>query len=166
MLAQEGTAGHDADRAVEHVLGGLPGLPLHPDVSEGVTALHASGHRLLTLTNGSADTTRTVPTRAGLADRCETHLDVQGAGGRWKPAPDAYAYAVRAAGAEARAVMLVSVHPWDIDGAARAGLATAWVRRTPVPYPASRRPPDLVATGFTDLARQLDGGPGGPRSAG
>ncbi len=31
--------------------------------------------------------------------------------------------------------MLVAVHPWDIDGAARAGLATAWINRNGGVYP-------------------------------
>jgi len=31
---------------------------------------------------------------------------------------------------------------WDLDGAARAGLRTAWVDRTGAPYPAYCRPPD------------------------
>jgi 2-haloacid dehalogenase len=43
----------DLDRAVEHVMGGMAGLELHPDVPEGVRALRAAGFRLVTLTNGS-----------------------------------------------------------------------------------------------------------------
>ena len=51
--------------------------------------------------------------------------------------------------------MLVAVHPWDIDGASRAGLATAWVNRTGGPYPEYFRAPDLMAVSLTDLAHQL-----------
>lgn len=52
-------------------------------------------------------------------------------------------------------MLLVAVHPWDIDGAARAGLATAWIDRSGTPYPASFTPPSLRATSLTDLAQQL-----------
>ncbi|MEU3862363.1 haloacid dehalogenase type II [Streptomyces sp. NPDC028722] len=155
LLARERPGGVDPEAAVEQVLGALPELPVHPDVPEGVRALHAAGYRLVTLTNGAADTTRAVLERAGVADRFETHLDVEGAGGRWKPAPAAYAHALDAVGVPAGAAMLVSVHPWDIDGAARAGLATAWLRRTPVPYPSTQRSATRQAAGMTDLARQL-----------
>ncbi|MEU0222557.1 HAD family hydrolase, partial [Streptomyces sp. NPDC006265] len=103
----------------------------------------------------SADTTRAVLDRAGLTDCFEAHLDVHGAGGRWKPAAEAYAYAVRAVGVAAGAVMLVSVHPWDIDGAARAGLATAWLRRGRDPYPTSLLTAEREADGVADLARML-----------
>ncbi|MFE1587032.1 hypothetical protein ACFW6Q_15230 [Streptomyces sp. NPDC058737] len=50
------------------------------------------------------------------------------------------------------------MHPWDIDGAARAGLGTAWLRRTPVPYPSAPRPADRTADSMPDLARRLRAG--------
>lgn len=31
--------------------------------------------------------------------------------------------------------MLVAVHPWDVDGAARAGMRTAWLDRRGTAYP-------------------------------
>ncbi|MBP8534133.1 haloacid dehalogenase type II [Streptomyces sp. MK37H] len=161
LLARHGPGGADPAAAVDHVLTGLPDLPVHPDVPEGVRALHAAGHRLVTLTNGSADTTRAVVDRAGCADCFEAHLDVQGAGGQWKPASAAYAYALRAVDVPAGAATMVAVHPWDIDGAARAGLSTVWLRRTPVPYPSAARSADRQATGVADLARRLGTAPPG-----
>ncbi|AGP60166.1 hypothetical protein [Streptomyces rapamycinicus] len=80
---------------------------------------------------------------------------MRGAGGQWKPAPAAYAHALRAVDVPAGAATMVAVHPWDIDGAARAGLSTVWLRRTPVPYPSAARPADRQATGVADLARRL-----------
>ncbi|MFF7975995.1 hypothetical protein [Streptomyces sp. NPDC007905] len=58
-------------------------------------------------------------------------------------------------GVPSRKVLLVSVHPWDVDGAARAGLATAWLHQTPEPYPQATHPADRSATGVVDLAGQL-----------
>ncbi|POX58984.1 haloacid dehalogenase type II [Streptomyces sp. Ru62] len=144
----------DPEAAADHILAALPRLPLHPDVPDGVRALRAAGYRLVTLTNGSAGTTRAVVDREGLTACFETHLDVE-AVGRWKPAREAYAHAVEAAGVPADEVVLVSVHPWDIDGAARAGLATAWLRRSPRPYPASQLPAAIEATSLPDLAGRL-----------
>ncbi|MDQ3095365.1 MAG: hypothetical protein M3Q82_05330 [Actinomycetota bacterium] len=51
--------------------------------------------------------------------------------------------------------MLVAVHPWDIDGAARAGLATAWINRAGGPYPEYFRAPDLRPRSLAELADQL-----------
>ncbi|MGI5142193.1 MULTISPECIES: haloacid dehalogenase type II [unclassified Streptomyces] len=154
LLARQRPGGPDPGAAVDHVLDALPELPVHPDVPEGVRALHEAGFRLVTLTNGSAGTTRAVVERAGLADCFEMHLDVR-APGRWKPAPSAYAHALGAMAVEAGEAMLVSVHPWDLDGAVRAGLSAAWIRRTPEPYPAALHAADRVAVDMVDLAGQL-----------
>ncbi|MGY1682185.1 haloacid dehalogenase type II [Geodermatophilus sp. SYSU D01176] len=144
----------DTDAAVEHVMSGFAELAVHPDVPDGVRALHASGRRLVTLTNGSVQVPERLLGGAGIRDRFEALLSVEDAGA-WKPARTAYEYAVRTCGTDPADMLMVAVHPWDIDGAARAGLTTAWINRTGAPYPESLTPPSLRATGLTDLAEQL-----------
>nr|WP_199734876.1 HAD family hydrolase [Cellulomonas sp. PhB143] len=92
--------------------------------------------------------------RAGVREHFERLLSVEDAR-RWKPAPEAYAYGVEACGVDAAQAMLVAVHPWDIDGAARAGLATAWIDRSGGHYPGCFTPPDLRVASVTDLAERL-----------
>ncbi|MGW7822184.1 hypothetical protein ACWGLF_29695 [Streptomyces puniciscabiei] len=43
----------------------------------------------------------------------------------------------------------------DVDGAARAGLATAWLRRTVRLHPPTAHPADLTVTALPDLAAGL-----------
>lgn len=52
-------------------------------------------------------------------------------------------------------MVLVAVHPWDIHGAARAGLRTAWINRDARPCPAYFRRPDFATRGIAALADQL-----------
>ncbi|MCZ2815093.1 haloacid dehalogenase type II [Modestobacter sp. VKM Ac-2984] len=144
----------DVDAAVEHVLSGFMQLSVHPDVPDGVRALRASGRRLVTLTNGSAQVSEQLFSSAGIRDQFEALLSVEDAG-IWKPARGAYEYAAQACGTDPADMLLVAVHPWDIDGAARAGLRTAWLDRAGTPYPHVFTPPSLRATGLTDLADQL-----------
>lgn len=144
------------DDAVDHVMAGFGDLPVHADVPDGIRALAGSGSRLVTLSNGSASVARALLDRAGVLDDVEALLSVEDAGA-WKPAARAYGHALAACGIEdARAALLVAVHPWDIDGAARAGLSTAWIDRDGGPYPAHFATPDLTATSLLHLARQLD----------
>jgi len=75
--------------------------------------------------------------------------------GAWKPAAAAYRYALEQCGVDARDAMLVAIHPWDIDGAARAGLATAWINRSRGLYPAYFTAPDLSPRSLVDLAADL-----------
>ena len=89
-----------------------------------------------------------------MRERFERLLTVEDAG-VWKPAPGAYAHALAECGVEAADAMLVAVHPWDIDGASRAGLATAWINRTGGPYPSYFAVPDVEAASLVELADAL-----------
>lgn len=144
----------ETEEAVQYIMDGFAGLPVHPDVSDGVRALSDLGIRMVTLSNGSASVAEWLFERAGIRDHFEQLLTVEDAG-IWKPAPGAYAYALQQCGVGPMDAMLVAVHPWDIDGASRAGLATAWVNRTGGPYPEYFTAPDLRPGSLTELADQL-----------
>lgn len=144
----------DVDAAVAHVMAGMQELGVHDDVPEGVRALRRSGPALVTLTNGATTSTEELLTRAGVRAEFDRLLSVEDAGA-WKPASAAYEHAVRETGRTAGELLLVAVHPWDVDGAARAGLRTAWIDRTGGRYPAHLRPAELTATSVVDLARQF-----------
>ncbi len=142
------------DEAVDHVMQGFTQLEVHPDVVEGIRSLSELGIRLVTLSNGSAGVADTLLQRAGVRDQFERLLTVEDAG-IWKPAPRAYAYALEVCGVEPTDAMLVAVHPWDIDGAHRAGLSTAWVDRADGRYPSYFAAPDLTVASLTQLANAL-----------
>jgi 2-haloacid dehalogenase len=140
--------------AVEHVMEGFGQLPVHPDVPDAIRTLSDLGIRLVTLTNGSASVAQGLFERAGIREHFERLLSVEDAG-IWKPAAGSYAYALEQCGVEPMDAMLVAVHPWDIDGSAPAGLATAWVNRSGGPYPEYFQAADLKVASLTDLADRL-----------
>jgi 2-haloacid dehalogenase len=144
--------------AVDHLMEGFTSLEVHPDVVEGVRDLRAQGLRLVTLSNGSASVGERLLTKAGVRDDFEALLSVEDAG-VWKPAAAAYAYAARQCGVPAEQMVLVAVHPWDVDGAGRAGLRGAWLDRGKGPYPEHFRAPSFTALSLPDLAEQLADGP-------
>ncbi len=63
---------------------------------------------------------------------------------KWKPAPATYARAARRCGVDPAQMLLEAVHPWGINSAARAGMATGWVNRSNRPYPGYFRDPTYV----------------------
>jgi 2-haloacid dehalogenase len=142
------------DAAVDHVMGGLAGLGVHSDVPEGIRALAAAGVRLITLSNGSARIAEQLFSEAGILDAFESLLSVEDAP-TWKPARASYEYAAATSGADPAGMLLVAVHPWDIHGAARAGLRTAWLNRTGGSYPGYFQAPEFTVTALTDLPAAL-----------
>lgn len=144
----------DLEAAVNHVMAGFTELRPHPDVADGLAALAELDIRMVTLSNGATGVAEKLLTDAGLRDHLEQLLSVADAPA-WKPSELAYRYALNTCGVEASDAMLVAVHPWDLDGAARAGLRTAWVDRGGSPYPRSFTEPEVRATDLVDLARQL-----------
>ena len=142
--------------AVYHILLAMAGLEFHPDVPDGVPALKAAGYRLATLTNGSTDFAENLFATAGIRDSFDRLLSVDDAPA-WKPARGAYDYAAAACGTDPEHMLLVAVHPWDIHGAARAGLNTAWINRSGTPYPAYFTEPDYTVTSLRDLTGALTG---------
>lgn len=152
MCAKHGVA--DVDAAVESVLGRFAALPAHPDVAPGLRRIHEAGIRLVTLTNGATAMSERMLSDEGLLGIVEQRLSVE-APRRWKPHREAYLYAARKCGVEPDQMALAAVHPWDVDGAQRAGLLGCWVDRRGTPYPTSFSPPDLRATDFNDLADRL-----------
>lgn len=141
-------------QAVEHIMAGMASLGAHPDVAAGVRALHQAGYRLITLSNGSPTVAEKLFEPAGIRDAFESLLSVENAP-VWKPAPAAYQYAARISNADLSQMMLVAVHPWDIHGAAGAGMQTAWINRDGIPYPHYFSPPGHTVTSLTDLPSAL-----------
>ena len=142
------------DAVVAHIMGGFDELDVHSDVPEGLPALEALGPRLVTLSNAEVSVAERLFARAGVSGHFERHLSTEDAG-IWKPAPAAYAYAAGRCRSRPAAMMLVAVHPWDINGAHLAGMRTAWINRTGATYPEYFNAPVLEATSLTHLAHLL-----------
>lgn len=147
----------DTMTAVQHVMAGFSDLSVHPDVVEGIRALQAAGYRLTTLSNGSTQVAEKLLGDAGLRDSFEWLLSVEDASA-WKPGISSYEYAAAACKAPPGEMLLVAVHPWDIHGASRAGLATAWINRVGGTYPTYFQSADHTVSALPELVGALEQG--------
>lgn len=145
----------DVEDAVSHVMGGIKQLGVHPDVPHGVQALNAARFRVVTLSNGATAVAEQLFDQAGLTYEFERLLSVDGAPA-WKPDRSAYEHAARECGVKPAEMMLVSVHPWDIHGAASAGLSTAWINRGDTRWPSYFEAPDVTVGSLEELADALE----------
>jgi 2-haloacid dehalogenase len=140
--------------AVSFVLEGFVELEVHADVRKGFAILHEAGVRLVTLTNGSVTLSEGMLDRAGVLDHLERCMSVDEVW-RWKPAPEPYLYAAAQCGVPPEQMALVAVHPWDIDGAKRAGLGAGWINRKNRPYPGPFQEPDVSGPDLVAVAERL-----------
>lgn len=153
----------DVDEAVDHIREGMQRLPVHPDVAPGIEVLAGAGFRLTALTNGSEATSEGLLERGGVRQHFEHVLSVDDAP-CWKPAPESYAWASGVWGVPLERALMVAANPWDLHGAARAGMHTAWIDRHGAPYPQYARTPDLRVCDLVQLAARLGAGADSPRA--
>jgi 2-haloacid dehalogenase len=140
------------DEAVQHVMDGLGALPLHDDVAPALRRLAAAGFRVVTLSNGPTSVAHDLLERAGVLDQVEALFTVE-EHTTWKPAPAAYGYAAAQLNLAPWDMALAACHPWDVDGAIRAGLRAVWVNRDGAAYPETFTAPTATVT---DLAQVAD----------
>jgi len=126
-----------------------------PDVQTGLQALHQR-HITAALSNGHVRLLIDLARHGDL--RFDALLSAEMARA-YKPAPAVYLMAARLLDVEPGELMLVASHPWDLQGARRAGLKTALIDR-PLEYgpgspPRSDPDADLTAGDLGELAAQL-----------
>jgi 2-haloacid dehalogenase len=142
------------ERGRAEVLDAFGKLGAHEDIRPGLEAARELGLPVATLSNGSVDYTEALLARAGLADLVTRSFSVAEVG-RWKPAPEPYLHAAAASGLAPAELALIAVHPWDVDGAGRAGARSGWLNRSGRPFPRSLRPAEVEGGTLTDVIRNL-----------
>ena len=150
-LLSQAQLNRSVDEATRHVMDGFASLEVHADVANGLDRLHEDGFRLVTLSNGAPAVAERLLTDAKVRDRFEHLLSVEDVDA-WKPAAAPYRHAASVCGVEPEEVALVAVHPWDVDGARRAGLQSVWVNRSEAAFPSIFTEPTHTVAGIDEIA--------------
>jgi 2-haloacid dehalogenase len=139
---------------IESVLESFTELPAHEDVETGLEAARSSGFRLITLTNGSAENTQKLLSRAVLAKYFERTISIDEIH-HWKPSREVYLYAAQKMSVVPERMALIAAHAWDTHGASQAGLVSGWLRRQEKEFPSSMTPPDVRGDTLEMVVRNL-----------
>lgn len=126
-------------------------LEPQPGALEAFRILSEAGWKLVALTNGSEDSTRKLLERAGALQRFGSILSCD-AIQKTKPHPDVYDLPKQDADGD---VWMVAVHAWDIAGAARAGLRTAFITQEEKEYLSIYPQPELVTSDLILAASKI-----------
>lgn len=144
--------GVEADAAqLSQVVNSFAELELQPEAREAFRILEDAGWQLVALTNGSADSTQMLLERAGVLQyfaRIFSSDAIQ----KTKPHPDVYAMPKQGIAGDR---WLVAAHAWDIAGACRAGLRTAFITQTEQEYLSVYPLPEVVANDLVGAANQI-----------
>jgi 2-haloacid dehalogenase len=137
------------DEAVEAGMRAAAALPPYPDAADALARLRLAGHTPSVVTNSAADAARSALADAGLLEHLHAVIGAD-AVGAYKPDPRVYGNALDVLGLTPGDTWFVAGHWWDVAGAKRVGLRTAWIARDEgallqtAPEP-DVRAPDLVA---------------------
>lgn len=129
-----------------------PEPKLFDDVEPGLDALR-DRFQLAVLTNSSGAEASEKLEALGVRDRFEFVAGTDEVR-TFKPDPRVYRLGLEHAGVEAADACMVAAHAWDLLGAARAGLRTAYLEREK-PWPSMLAEPDHQAPDLIALANVL-----------
>jgi len=126
-------------------------LQLQPGAMDAFQILTEAGWQLVALTNGSEDSTRKLLERANASEHFASIFSGD-AIQKTKPHPDIYAMVKPDTQDD---VWMVAAHAWDIAGAARAGLKTAFVTQQEKEYLSIYLQPTAIANNLMEAAAKI-----------
>jgi len=141
--------------AKRELLAAYDELEAFPDVRPGLERLRAARHELFVFSNGTADMIERVVATAGIGDCFQDHVSVDEVAA-YKPSPRVYRHAAERIGRPIGAVRLVSSNPFDVIGAASAGMRTAWVDRATAAFDPLGPRPELTVRELGELTQALE----------
>ncbi|MGM0858053.1 MAG: haloacid dehalogenase type II [Pseudomonadota bacterium] len=144
-----------SDNDQDHLMAVYAELPAFPDVVPALDQLRDAGMRCVAFSNGTADAVSALLKRAGVDQHMDEVVSVDDIK-RFKPDPSVYAFLRTRLETRPEQTWLISSNPFDVIGAAHAGLRSAWVRRrSDAPFDPWGIEPDMTVTDLESLAGRL-----------
>jgi 2-haloacid dehalogenase len=140
---------------VDRLMAAYDRLERFDDVADGLDRLHAAGHTLAVLSNGTLRMLEKVIFNAGLRPPLEDIISVDEVR-VYKPSPRVYHHAAERLRRPIEEVRLISSNPFDIAGAEAAGMQAAWIDRSSGIFDTLAEPPRVVVGSLLELADALE----------
>jgi len=127
-----------------------------PGATDILERLSTAGHTVCVLSNGNPEMLSTLAANAGLTDRLDGIVSADAAA-TFKPDPAVYEAAAAEFDEPLDRCWLVSGNAWDVAGAGRAGMHTAWVNRANDPFEQLGTEPTVSVDALTSIPDAIDG---------
>tara|TARA_R110001583_G_scaffold145698_1_gene297691 strand:- start:14757 stop:15440 length:684 start_codon:yes stop_codon:yes gene_type:complete len=138
----------------DDIIGTLGRLPAHADIKPALIKLREAGFKLVAFSNSSLQLLSSQLKHATLNSYFDDVISVESAS-TFKPAKDAYQFAVKKLNVAPHFIRLVATHDWDTHGALTAGINAAFIDRLGYPYNPMYQKPNITAKTMGDLADQI-----------
>lgn len=155
-LKQVLAVGDYPEDLAEPILQEMKELPPWPEAEDCLLRLRGAGHRLIALTNSSAEAAVGLLGKSGLRDFFEQVLTTDDAGA-CTPDPRPYRMALERAGSSPSEACMVAAHGWDVLGADAVGMKTVWIERLEKRWPFPGVPPGQVAADLSQVPEAISG---------
>ncbi|GAA4842335.1 haloacid dehalogenase type II [Algivirga pacifica] len=136
------------------ILGAFKRLPAYEDVRPAVNQLREKEIRVVAVSNSSLAMIKEQLTNAGIIDLFDAYYSVDLVK-KYKPFNNIYQAVAQEEGLKVEDVTMVATHDWDLFGAKKAGLQTAYIKRKEAIYHPYYAQPDLEASDMMDLVKQI-----------
>lgn len=138
------------------ILGEFRQLPTYEDVVPALDLLRKSNIRVVAVSNSSLAMIREQLTNAGIIDKFDSYYSVDSVE-KYKPFKDIYQYSARQEGLNMENIVMVATHDWDLFGAKKAGLKTAYIKRKEGLYHPYYLQADFQDSSMAGLIQQIIG---------
>lgn len=142
------------DEIKTDILGSFRKLPAYDDVPEALKLLKDHNIKVISVTNSSYKMVEEQLNNSGLIDLFDSYYSVDSVK-KYKPFNDIYHYVLNEEKINANETVMVATHDWDLFGAKKAGLHTAYIKRKEDQYNPYYLKPDLANRNLVDLAQEI-----------
>lgn len=136
------------------ILGAFRRLPAYDDVIPALDLLRQKKIRAIAVSNSSLTMIKEQLTNAGIIDKFDSYYSVDNVK-KYKPFKEIYLSSAKQEGLKTEDIVMVATHDWDLFGAKKAGLRTAYVKRKEEIYNPYYLQPDFKDSNLPDLIQQI-----------
>ncbi len=136
------------------ILGAFKELPAYDDVIPAVDMLRKNNIRVIAVSNSSLEMIEEQLTHAEIKDQFDAYYSVDSVI-KYKPFKAVYHHVAEQEGLKEKEIIMVATHDWDLFGAKKAGLKTAYIKRKEGIYHPYYAQADLKDSNLMGLVAQI-----------
>jgi 2-haloacid dehalogenase len=136
------------------ILGSFRKLPAYDDVAEALKILRQNNIKAIAVSNSSLAMIKEQLTNAEIIDLFDAYYSVDSVT-RYKPFKEIYHYAAQQENVSPEDVVMVATHDWDLFGAKKAGLTTAYIKRKKEIFNPYYLQPDINKSSLVELVQEI-----------